>query len=241
MVDFEMEIQIDVPTVRGILTEEHDVAAAQIQEAGPLRAVALSQARHDERLAAAGDASTLACKAGCFWCCYFSVDVRPVEVFRILQFMEQALTAEDRARIRQQISSNQRQLANVDRDTRARLNVRCPFLDQGRCSIYTVRPQTCRNYHATNVAGCQRSYEHPEDLGIDPEFAPLTYQIGMAHVDGFSKAMAAAGYDHRAYEMNAALAHALEAPESARQRFASKQPPFGEVEGEPVPLEFEEL
>jgi Fe-S-cluster containining protein len=235
-----MEIQIDVPTVRGILTEEHAAAAAQIKELGAVAAVALSQRRHDLRLAAAADARTLACKAGCFWCCYFSVDVRPVEVFRILQFMEQSLTVADCGRIRQQISSNLHQLGNVDRDTRARLNVRCPFLDQGRCSIYAVRPQTCRNYHATDVAGCQRSYEHPEDLNIDPDFAPLTYQIGMAHVDGFSKAMEAAGYDHRAYEMNAALAHALDAPESARQRFESRQPPFGEVEGEPVPLEFEE-
>jgi Fe-S-cluster containining protein len=202
--------------------------------------VVRSQARHDQRLAAASDAGTLACKAGCFWCCYFSVDVRPVEVFRILQFMEQELTAQDRARIQRQITNNQQLLADVDRETRVRLNVRCPFLNEGRCSIYAARPQTCRNYHATNVVGCQRSYEHPEDLDIDPEFAPLTYQIGIAHVDGFAKAMEAAGYDHRAYEMNAALAHVLNAPESARHRFESRQPPFGEVEGEPVPLEFED-
>jgi Fe-S-cluster containining protein len=235
-----MEIQIDFPTVRGIAAEEHDLAVAQISESGPVAAVALSQARHDQRLAAAGDAGTLACKAGCFWCCHFSVDVRPVEVFRILQFMEHELTTEDRARIQKQISNNQHLLADVDRDTRVRLNVRCPFLNEGRCSIYSARPQTCRNYHATNVAGCQRSYEHPEDLEIDPEFAPLTYQIGMAHVDGFSKAMEASGYDHRAYEMNAALAHALNAPEAVRESFETRQPPFGDVEGEPVPLEFEE-
>lgn len=234
-----MEIQIDFPTVRGIIAEEHELAAAQIHESGPVAAVVLSQARHDQRLAAAADAGTLACKAGCFWCCYFSVDVRPVEVFRILQFMEQQLTAEDRARIQQQIATNEQLLADVDRDTRVRLNVRCPFLNEGRCSIYAARPQTCRNYHATNVIGCQRSYEHPEDLEIDPEFAPLTYQVGIAHVDGFAKAMEAAGYDHRAYEMNAALAHALNAPVTARQHFELKQPPFGEVEGEPVPLEFE--
>jgi hypothetical protein len=29
------------------------------------------------------DAHTLACKNGCFWCCYFTVDVRAVEVFSI--------------------------------------------------------------------------------------------------------------------------------------------------------------
>jgi Fe-S-cluster containining protein len=235
-----MEIHIDFPTVHGIIAEEERLAAAQLEALGPLTALEHSQARHDQRLAAASDAGALACKAGCFWCCYFSVDVRPVEVFRILQFMERELDAEARGRIRQQIASNQQLLANVDRDLRMRVNVPCPFLNQGRCTIYAARPQTCRNYHATNAAGCQRCYEHPEDVDIDPEFAPLTYQIGIAHVDGFSKAMAAAGYDHRAYEMNAALAHALTAPESAWQQFEMRQPPLGDLEGEPVPLEFGE-
>jgi Fe-S-cluster containining protein len=233
-----MEIHIDFPRVHGIIAEEEQLAAAQLEALGPLAALEHSQARHDHRLAAASDAGTLACKAGCFWCCYFSVDVRPVEVFRILRFMERELGAEARDRIRQQIASNQQLLADGDSDLRMRVNVRCPFLNEGRCTIYAARPQTCRNYHATDAAGCQRCYEHPEDVDIDPEFAPLTYQIGSAHVDGFSKAMTAAGYDHRAYEMNAALAYALEASALSWQRFEARQAPFGDVEGEPVPLEF---
>lgn len=235
-----MEIQIDFPTVHSIIAEEHHLAGEQLRELGPLTAIAQSQARHDQRLAAAADASTLACKAGCFWCCYFSVDVRPIEVFRILELMQRELTGEERVRIQQQIASNLQLLAGVDRDMRVRVNVRCPFLNQGRCTIYAARPQTCRNYHATDARGCQRCYEHPEDLDIDPEFAALTYQVGSAHVEGFSMAVAAAGYDHRAYEMNAALAQALEDPAAARQRFEARQAPFGDIEGETVPLEFTE-
>ena len=235
-----MDIDIDFPTVHGIIAEEEQLAAAQLEALGPLAALEHSQARHDQRLASASDAGTLACKAGCSWCCYFSVDVRPIEVFRILQFMERKLDAEARARILQQIASNQRLLADVDRDRRTHMNVRCPFLSQGRCSIYAARPQTCRNYHATNAAGCQRCYEQPEDEDIDPEFAPLTYQIGIAHVDGFSKAMAVAGYDHRAYEMNAALAYALSEPAISWQSYAARQAPFGDLEAEVVPLEFGE-
>jgi Fe-S-cluster containining protein len=235
-----MEIHIDLRTVCQIIAAEHSVATVQIRELGPIKACEQSQLRHDERLAGATDAGTLACRAGCFWCCFFSVDVRAVEVFGLLEFMERELAGEERERILRQIAINRQQLAGADAHARAGQNVQCPFLNQGRCMVYPVRPQTCRNYHATNVAGCQRSFEHPEDLDIDPEFAPLTYQIGGAHVDGFSKAMTAAGYDNCVYEMNEALAHALDDVMAARLRFEAGQAPFTGLEGIVVAPEFDE-
>lgn len=234
-----MEIEIDWPTVRSIIDAEQTLTTAHIQQLGPIAACEQSQSRHDQRLAAASDTGTLACKAGCFWCCFFSVDVRAVEVFRILQFMEQQLVPRERERIQQQIQTNLQLLGGGDEESRTRQNIRCPFLDQGRCVIYSARPQTCRNYHATDVAGCRLSYEQPDNEDIDPEFAPLTYQIGAAHVDGFSKAMADAGYDTSVFEMNAALAQALAEP-GAQQRFEAGKPPFIALRGLPVPLEFEE-
>jgi Fe-S-cluster containining protein len=123
---------------------------------------------------------------------------------------------------------------------RMRRNVKCPFLSAGRCSIYEARPQTCRNYHATDVAGCQQSYEDPDNLDIDPEFAPLVYQAGGAHVDAFTRAMREEGYDTNVYEMNCALDTALSEPD-ARERFEHKRAPFKKLAGDDVPGEFEEL
>src|ERR1044071_2494069 len=233
-----MEIHIDFVTVRRVITAELRLAATDIAQSGPVRACEESQVRHDARLAAAEDATTLACRAGCHWCCFFTVDVRPVEVFRILQFM-QRLPLGEQQRITGQITANLQLLAGADELARTRLNLQCPFLNQGRCVIYSARPQTCRNYHATNAAGCQRSFEQPENEDIDPEFAPMTYQIGAAHVDGFAKAMADAGYDHTVFEMNAALAQALAAPLETRQRFEARQAPFTALQGSDVPLEFD--
>jgi hypothetical protein len=100
-----------------------------------------------------------------------------------------------------------------------------------------VRPQTCRNYHATNVAGCQQSFDDPENLDIDPDFAPWVYQAGGAHVDAFSTAVRDAGYDVDAYEFNGALEAALSDP-AARARFESGAAPFIGLSGEEVPVEF---
>jgi Fe-S-cluster containining protein len=232
-----MEIIVDEALVRGIVAQETEQAAAEIDRLGPVAAYESSRRRHDARLSAAPDAHTLACKNGCYWCCYFTVDVRAVEVFSILDFMACELSVEEQARVRREIEANSVLLQGLDEMQRMRRNVKCPFLSQGRCAIYEARPQTCRNYHATDVAGCRASYEHPEDIDIDPDFAPLVYQTGGAHVDAFCSTLQQRGYDIQAYELSTALAAAMAQPE-ARARFEAKQPPFPTLTGAEVPTEF---
>jgi Fe-S-cluster containining protein len=231
------EITIDEPLVDGIVTEEVQQAGAEISQLGPIAAYENSRRRHDARLSAAGDARTLACKSGCFWCCYFTVDVRAVEAFSILDFVARELSAEEQARVRSEIEANSISLRGLSDLERMQRNVKCPFLAQGRCSIYEARPQTCRNYHATDVTGCRASYESPGDTEIDPDFAPLVYQSGGAHVDAFCSALEERGYDTRAYELSSALSAALAQPE-ARARFEAKQLPFPTLAGTEVPAEF---
>jgi Fe-S-cluster containining protein len=235
-----VEIEIDEGLVRGIIAQETAQAAAEIAQLGPIAAYESSRSRHDERLSAAPDAHTLACKNGCYWCCYFTVDVRAVEVFSILDFMERELSAAEQARVRSEIEANSTLLQGLSELDRMRRNVKCPFLAEGRCTIYAARPQTCRNYHATDVTGCRASYEHPENIDIDPDFAPLVYQTGGAHVDAFSSTLQMFGYDTNAYELSTALAAAIADPQS-RARFAGKQPPFATLTGNEVPTEFHDL
>ena len=232
-----MEIIVDESLVRRIVAEEIAQAGTEIDRLGPIAAYEISRRRHDARLSAAPDAHTLACKNGCYWCCYFTVDVRAVEVFSILDFMQRELNADEQSRVLREIAANSALLRGLDDLERIRHNVKCPFLAAGRCTIYEARPQTCRNYHATDASGCRASYEHPENLEIDPEFAPLVYQTGGAHVDAFCSVLQERGYDVRAYELSTALAAALAQPES-RARFEAKQPPFAELPGSEVPPEF---
>jgi Fe-S-cluster containining protein len=235
-----MEFSLDFPCIRRILAEEQATAREDIAAVGAVRALEKSQERHDSRIASAPDVGTLDCRAGCTWCCHFTVDVRAVEVFRILEFVERTFTAEEKARVKSEVRVNAALLKRLDEDARVTRNLKCPFLSDGRCTIYAARPQTCRNYHATNVAGCQKAYEEPDNEDIDPEFAPYVYQAGTAHVEAFSTAMQAAGYDVRVYELNCALEAALSQPD-ARARFESKQRPFKGLRGEDAPLEFDDL
>lgn len=235
-----MEFTLDLAFLKEILAEERKDAQREIREQGPLRALAQSQQRHDQRIASAPDIGTLACHAGCTWCCYFTIDVRPAEVFRILDLVEQTFTDSEKARVYSEARANSATLKSLDEDERVTRNIRCPFLKDDRCTIYTARPQSCRNYHATDVAGCKQSFDDPDNLDIDPEFAPWVYQAGGAHVEAFSEAMGNAGFDVDAYEFNSALAAALADP-TARQRFESGHKPFTDLEGEQVPPEFDDL
>ena len=235
-----MEFTLDVRLVRDILEQERKRAGDELRDLGVLRALESSQPRHDARIAAAPDFGTLACRAGCTWCCYFTVDVRAAEVFRILDFVEQSFTSAERERVYAEVRANSAALKGLTDGERMTRNVKCPFLNEGRCTVYAARPQTCRNYHATNAAGCQQSYDEPENLDIDPDFAPGVYQAGGAHVEAVSSAMRDAGYDANAYELNCALDAALADP-GARARFESGLKPFVSLEGEAVPAEFDDL
>jgi len=235
-----MEFFLDFSVIRDILAQERARAHGEIRDLGVLRALEGSQQRHDARIAAAPDVGTLACRAGCTWCCYFTVDVRAAEVFRIVDFVEQLFTPAERAQVYAEVRANSATLRKLREGERVTRNLKCPFLSQGRCTIYAARPQSCRNYHATDVAGCQQSYDEPENLDIDPDFAPGVYQAGGAHAEAFNTAMSDAGYDVNAYELNCALDAAL-SDSGARERFTSKLKPFTGVSGEEVPAEFDDL
>ncbi len=162
-------------------------------------------------------------------------------MFRIVEHVESTFDEARRARIEAAVRRNAAQLAGLDEMQRMTLNVRCPFLeDSGRCGVYSVRPQTCRNYHATDVTGCQLSFEQPEEVDIDPDFAPYTYQAGIAHIEGFASALTARGFDTRVYELNGAFEAAFSDP-GARARFEAGEQPFRELEGDEVEGEFNDL
>lgn len=229
-----MEFTIDLVTVFKIAREESALAKTEIDVLGPLAAYQRSTQRHDERLARAPDAQTLACNAGCAWCCSFSVDIRPVEAFNILQFMENSLNSDEKQQICSEMTVNSAILTGLDDLERMRQTLKCPFLIQNQCSIYEARPQTCRNYHATDSAGCKQSFLEPDNTNIPPDFAPGIYQAGGAHVEAFSKAMLAAGFDNAAYELSSAMLELMTDSESARLRFEAKLPVFLTTEGTDV-------
>jgi len=234
-----MEFTIDFELVRKLARNEHQLATKEIAELGIMDAFKRSLQRHDQQLTHAADTNTLACKQGCSWCCHFSIDIRAIEAFNIVAFIKKNFSKEHIKQIRMELEANRSLLSTLDDEQRMQKNVKCPFLADGSCSIYSARPQTCRNYHATDSAGCKQSFEQPENMDIAPEYAPITFQTGAAQVDAFAKAIKDAGYPTDVYELNSAVIAVLDDSDNSWVCFTNKVAPFN-LSGHDVPLEFAE-
>jgi Fe-S-cluster containining protein len=108
-----MEFTLEFPFIRDILEQEHARARDEIRDLGVLRALERSQQRHDARIAAAPDVGTLACRA---------------------------FTPEDKARVYAEVRANSVALRKLGEGERVTRNVKCPFLNEERCTIYEARP-----------------------------------------------------------------------------------------------------
>src|SRR5688572_24063763 len=80
-----------------------------------------------------------ACAPGCSFCCYLPVDVLAPEAFRIAAHLKQTRSPAELAELVYRLAAP----GGHDPGTHP-----CVFLDQGRCSIYEVRPMVCRGYNS---------------------------------------------------------------------------------------------
>ena len=98
----------------------------------------------------------------------------------------------------------------------ARLMLACPFLVDGRCSIYAVRPFRCRGIHSRDADYCKWKLEHIDEAVHDTrrgtEADPLLQapvQIMDAGLTGLAVACQEAGLPAQGLELTAAMRVAL--------------------------------
>ncbi len=98
-----------------------------------------------------------ACKRGCSYCCNIAVTISSLEAKEIADYTGiTPITIKD---------------TDLDKDAAVRkyLGVVCPFLKDGGCSIYEVRPSACRTHLnlSTYPQACDLKNEHLKVPNID--------------------------------------------------------------------------
>lgn len=116
---------------------------------------------------------TLACHAGCDYCCYPPVAATVPEVANIVAFVETQLSSEEGERLRSRVSAVKQETAHLTGAQRASISLACPYLEQGRCSVYPVRPLACRGFNSYDESVCREVFEHPKEPPKVPSFTPL--------------------------------------------------------------------
>lgn len=154
------------------------------------------------------------------------VGITAVEALAIAADLRAKRSRAELKRIHDQAAENARALA-LQRSTDTRQPPGpCPLQDKHHiCSAYAARPVQCRPLHATAVAESR--------IGLDAHFSGSPTSVDERHERrvaegvelGLERALKSAHLDASRYELNSALATALETPDAAA-RWARGEPVF---------------
>ncbi len=200
---------------------EYKTAIAQIASDKTTQiALKKSFVRYENLIAKSVEESSIkpACKAGCAYCCYYKVEVRAHEMFIIKDHMQSNWTQVQINKVLTEAETNSALIKTLTHEQHLATNIKCPFLVENNCSIYSVRPYKCRNFHATDASACEESFNDPDNLTIENSFVESIAMFGNAHSQGFEKAIKSSGSDFRAYDFNTAIIEVFAEP-SALKRF----------------------
>jgi Fe-S-cluster containining protein len=160
---------------------------------------------------------SIACCAGCHYCCHVKVDIQPREIFLIADFIRSRFSIAKQADVLNKAQENWKKIEPMTSEQHFNAGLPCPLLDEGKCSVYPVRPSSCRKAHSLRAEPCKKFLENPES---NENFAETVSSVKIATsctYVGTSTAFEPAGYDSQPYDLNAALTQALQNPSSERR------------------------
>jgi hypothetical protein len=110
----------------------------------------------DGVLARAGE-NAPACSSGCAHCCYQAVGVTAPEVFAIYDHLEATLPPEAFLAALDRVRSADDRTRGLTVNERISPALPCPLLEGERCSVYEVRPLSCRGKNSLDADACKRT------------------------------------------------------------------------------------
>ena len=204
---------------------EFGTASSELAKRSPVEALVSFYRRHDSAVAKAIEASPSkpACHSGCSYCCYYKVEARAVEVLAIHQYVLAKFKPELIQEVLKQANQNVAEARSMTHLEHLATNQRCPFLINNQCSIYSVRPSKCRNFHAADLQGCKDSYEQPTNLSIPNSYIPGVFLAANGVTEGFERATEESGIDPRVYDLNSALVEIFQNPKVGKRLRSGKK------------------
>lgn len=98
---------------------------------------------------------SVACRAGCDHCCHQSVGVTPPEALTIMDHVIQSRSEAELAELAARVATRFEETRGLSSQERFSPDYPCVFLASGRCSIYEVRPLSCRGMNSLDADECR--------------------------------------------------------------------------------------
>jgi Fe-S-cluster containining protein len=197
-VDESPAFRIAAEAVRGTLGVSTDVDAC----------VALA-ARIDGLLEQAHESfrdsgASIACSAGCTFCCHLRVMVMPHEAIALFRHLGSGMPRPTAERVRARLRERPRAGAEA-------ASKPCAFLVDGLCSAYEVRPSACASFHSLSRDRCRENFEGSAAAGATPVLQSFQY-VATEMEAGVEAALADAGLSPARIELQEAVGSLLRDP-----------------------------
>jgi Fe-S-cluster containining protein len=150
-----------------------------------------------------------ACAAGCAWCCYQRIGAAAPEVIRIAAFMRREFSPAQIAATQERIRAN----LERRRGQRSHIGIPCPLLVDNLCSVYSVRPLTCRGFNSSVPLMCE--HQATAKIRIDVPMYPPQLRLNTMVLDGLRAGTKEAGLFSDSLDLAPALEIALKEPNAA--------------------------
>jgi Fe-S-cluster containining protein len=160
--------------------------------------------------------SPAACVEGCAWCCYQRVGAAVPEVVRIAAYLRQTLSPADLASLLDRLQAAPDRRRSGDRSP-------CALLVENRCSVYPVRPLTCRGFNSSDAGECEASVRG-NGQPVKTIYAPQM-RLTTLVLDGLRAGAAQGGLWSETVELIAALRIAFAQPDAV-ERWLGGAPVF---------------
>ena len=109
----------------------------------------------------------IACTTGCSLCCFSHVAVTPQEAFNIALHLAEKFSVSEVGKTLEACTAcaDGYESAGLQEFSK-KYFCPCPFLKDNKCSIYEVRPITCRNWISHDLEACNVSYESKNTISV---------------------------------------------------------------------------
>ena len=152
---------------------------------------------------------TVDCKMGCNYCCHFKTEAGPEEIFRIVEYIGSHFNEGKRQAVAERAKTAQNLVRSLPVAKRIQTKIPCALLEDGACSVYSVRPAVCRKKHSTDVTVCEASFDRPDDNTIQNAENSLVSSVLLTMSSAGRQGLADTKLDSELYDLNERLADAL--------------------------------
>jgi hypothetical protein len=173
----------------------------------------------DDAFAVAKDAgASVACEAGCDFCCHLRVSVFAHEAVALAHHLRTRLAADDAAAAERRIMENAARIDGMTVAQHYAARMPCALLVDGRCCAYEARPSACAAHHSLSRARCEHAFAHPEHHGTPKNSRPASLELqtlGDALIGATQSALEDSGRPATRNELHRSLRDLIEGRDAA--------------------------